>query len=351
MQKRFARICWNSKGWLKPTGECGRLESGTFAARSGFGHEEWLFDYGKILNRGGEQFHYGFLEPVNNSLKQFKDRKLVDRKLEVLLYSIDSNRQRKYIGRIRECQVLNLLEWREAYDDYKERGWVAKMRAQIEDVKGDPAALEYGEFSLFNIRFRPEDVEFLRPYPVARPDEYITKLDRYKLYDTTASAEKEWRKKTARSHRNTQHFFQQGHEGVWADLRHARMQEQLFLLLSEHYGRESVLREIDDIDLQACTVNRKTLIEIKVETVPRLAIRAALGQILEYAHYKSKMPAHLMILAPAPSTADISTYIGFLRKSFGLPVSYCEFSEDMIRLPRELQEIDRDNSSQYLPQD
>ena len=60
MAKYTVRICWNSKGWVFPLGEAKELEAGTYVARFGFGHEEWLFNFAWLI----DGYHYSFLQPV-----------------------------------------------------------------------------------------------------------------------------------------------------------------------------------------------------------------------------------------------------------------------------------------------
>jgi hypothetical protein len=55
MSAYAARICWNSKGWVVPTGEAADLESAgpshtTYVQDHRFGHEEWLFNFQWVID-------------------------------------------------------------------------------------------------------------------------------------------------------------------------------------------------------------------------------------------------------------------------------------------------------------
>ncbi len=68
MNRYCARICWNSQGWIFPTGEAKELEKkGSYVNRSGFGHEEWLFNFAWLI----DGYHYAFLQPVSDAFKKF----------------------------------------------------------------------------------------------------------------------------------------------------------------------------------------------------------------------------------------------------------------------------------------
>ena len=45
IENRMSRICWNSEGWIKPTGKEGKSKyKESFEFQHNYGHEEWLFD-------------------------------------------------------------------------------------------------------------------------------------------------------------------------------------------------------------------------------------------------------------------------------------------------------------------
>jgi hypothetical protein len=49
MTTYLSRICWNSNGWLFPSGEAKHLEKDSFVTQVGFGHEEWLLNFAWLI--------------------------------------------------------------------------------------------------------------------------------------------------------------------------------------------------------------------------------------------------------------------------------------------------------------
>src|SRR3989442_16034085 len=93
-----ARICWNSKGWVAPTGEAARVEKDTYTTRYGFGHGGWLFKYDWLL----DGWKYGFLQPVNPSRENLQGKAI-----DLRLYTISPERERLYVAEIAGCEILN----------------------------------------------------------------------------------------------------------------------------------------------------------------------------------------------------------------------------------------------------
>jgi hypothetical protein len=60
-----------------------------------------------------------------------------------------------------------------------------------------------------------------------------------------------------------------------------------------------------------------------------MAIRKAIGQILEYAYFtlpSTNVNPELVIVAPGPAKRDVTEYLKLLRMRFGIPVNYCTFA-------------------------
>ena len=50
---RLSRLCWNDNGWVSPSGRGGKSpDKNSFEREHGFGFEEWLFDFDKVLDDG-----------------------------------------------------------------------------------------------------------------------------------------------------------------------------------------------------------------------------------------------------------------------------------------------------------
>jgi hypothetical protein len=304
-----------------PSGEAKELEKGSYVTRAGFGHEEWLFNFAWLI----DGYHYAFLQPVNNSRK-----KLEGETLEILLYAINQSHYRVYVGEIKGCEVLTPAQATAALKHYKKLGWLRSMRNQIQKVGANASGINDASVP-FNVRFRRNDVRLYQPYRLARRSDVVTSLDRYKLVEADRKAiVMQWRRrKGAEAPPSVQTITRSGHPGVIYDPIHAALQDRLFRLLKARFGRGAVLCEEDFVDISVRDGKRRILIEIKSDADARLAIRKGLGQILEYAYFHRKPKdrrVDLLIVAPGPLTAEVSTYMKILSSGFRMPVTYCSFS-------------------------
>ena len=153
---RIARICWNTNNWVLPSGEKGKSSNkDMYESQYGFGHEEWLFDFEKIID--GK--HYSFLQGVNKALKKYKNQ-LKD----IVLYTKEEGGKPILIGMIKNVHCIDKKESKETYAEYKKRGWKKNMKSQVRNIGGEDGELEYNTSSgyineqYFNISFNPKDV-------------------------------------------------------------------------------------------------------------------------------------------------------------------------------------------------
>jgi hypothetical protein len=50
-ERYIARVCWNTRNWVRPSGDAPLVEhADTYASTNGFGHEEWLFNFAWLLD-------------------------------------------------------------------------------------------------------------------------------------------------------------------------------------------------------------------------------------------------------------------------------------------------------------
>jgi hypothetical protein len=107
MTSYYARVCFNSQGWVFPTGEAKELEKNSWVTKGGFGGEEWLFNFAWLING----FHYGFLQPVNRSFNRVSGQTI-----NVMVYTIN--------------------QAREALKHYRSVGWLKSMKEQVKPFGG-----------------------------------------------------------------------------------------------------------------------------------------------------------------------------------------------------------------------
>lgn len=175
-KQRIARICWNTEGWSRPSGSAKQTEGeGTYARAHGFGHEEWLFRMDWQL----ESWHYAFLEPVRRA-KGSLEGEVHD----ILLYTIDRDFRRFYVGRFHACEILTSAKAADAASEYKARGWLNQMVREVGRIGGDVDILKTEDPGvLLNIRFRPTALELYEPFRQASPQDKICRrgFSRYQL--------------------------------------------------------------------------------------------------------------------------------------------------------------------------
>jgi hypothetical protein len=122
---------------------------------------------------------------------------------------------------------------------------------------------------------------------------------------------------------------------VHADRRHNRLQLRLVELLRNKYGADAVRMEVDGVDVLLDVGGKMTLIEVKSDVDARLAVRAALGQLLEYA-LLAKAPSpfpSLVVAAPQAPDAAVAAYLAELKARFSLPLAYVQIDESTTVCP------------------
>ena len=117
---------------------------------------------------------------------------------------------------------------------------------------------------------------------------------------------------------------------------HNRLQNRLFELLLKRYGKSHVRMEVQGVDIRVKHPDLYAFIEVKSCGDPRLAIRTALGQLLEYAFLESrdeKLSPKLYIAAPGKPNHKINKYLDLLRDQFKINLEYVVVSEEMTEAP------------------
>lgn len=323
MAGKFARLCWNTNGWRQPSGDAPRLENGTYVARNGFGHEEWLFNFEWVM----DGYRFGFLQPIGRFRSSY-----VRRNFHVMLYTVAPGGAVLLVGSIRNLYVPEDDETTEAVREIYKKGWVAQMQEDVARVGGNPAALGHPTpADLINVRFRPEDVQLFRPLPRVHQEHTIAKVKRYQPFDwnesavpgiSTAPPQTDPKDPKREEHQR----LRAAQEGTAYDPRHVRLQNRLYDYLVERYGKPAVFYERAYVDLTVSGNDGTTFYEVKMETTVRGCVRAALGQLLEYAHYPAEKKASaLIVVGDAIPTSDDQIYLRHIRALYEVPIWYARF--------------------------
>ncbi len=113
-------------------------------------------------------------------------------------------------------------------------------------------------------------------------------------------------------------------------LRHNDMQFTLHAKLASKHGKDNVGTENPSGNGLPIDVVVKgeddsySFYEIKTSHAPRICIREAIGQLLEYAYWNGCGPEvkHLVIVGPNPMDDEAEKYLSELKERFSLPIRY-----------------------------
>lgn len=331
---RVARLCWNSDFWQGPTGRKGKSRNRkSYEHLHGFGHEEWLFNRGTLL----DGWKYGFVQALNHS-----HAKYAGKSLGLLLYAIDGDTNLRYwAGVIDDAEVLTLQQAQEARSNFRDIGWLGAMRSDIEALGLDPSPLwESGGPELFNIRFRPKSLRVFDP-PIPFPAEAV----RSHYYGTLQkvpqaqlaildgdAAEEELRERNTGKLKIIRHVYESTTE---VDLIQAEWQEKLKKSLRRDlpFVKSVVETSVDGhrIDAVLSDDSRRVFVELKTRGTVRQIIRQALSQLLEYAYWPNSYRCDaLLIVGNSPAGQGEQEYLRMLRKRFKLPVHYLHYEQGRI---------------------
>lgn len=326
----LTRLCWNTNGWTMPAGVAPLAEgpargSGpTFVSEYGYGHEEWLFQSNHVL----AGWRYGFVQPA---LKVTEDR--YGQVIDAVLYTIAPGGERFYLGRIAGLEILGTDAAAQARDAFTTAGWSGQMADDLDALELSKKNLQVSRDKsrdFLNVRFRPDAVHMLLEPIRATVDDitYQRGKNRYQFYplDILPPA---LQNSAADPNKPTSGYRYQTAPVVDADRRHNRIQLHLTSLLRARYGEAAVRMEVDGVDIVLSIDGVTTFVEVKSEGDPRLAIRAALGQLLEYALFARKVATAPTLVIAAPGELDPAgmEYISQLRTRFSLPIRYIRVDE------------------------
>lgn len=321
---KIVRICWNEEGWKFPSGSKGKSSSkDSYENINGFGHEEWLFDKSKVI----DGYHYAFLQPLN-----VKSGKHVGNTYNIGLYTKNSLETWYYIGEIKEVVCISREESKDIFQLYKTNGWLDEMKKQVETVGGNwETDIVNTPEILFNIKFKFNNVFLLEELEEVAEDDINLTTNHFKLLPKKSEVstvtlsedevdeddEDEGNKKSTKTRRkvfNSESSY---------DPYHDKMQNALQDYLKETGEYRSVKIEKDRVDIKAKTINGDWhYYEIKTDK-PKLSIRKAIGQVMEYAYFPGLFKAKkLYIIADELPDENTITYLNFIRSEFSIPVFY-----------------------------
>lgn len=335
-EDKVARICWNSEYWEKPSGPEGKSRNvDSYEYQNSYGSEEWLLDSKKLI----DGYHYGFVRAIS------AHRDLYSGKIfNLSLYSINGRtKQCWWLGEIKNVHVVDTAESSIVYDIYKSNGWVDEMRDQLINVNANVDAFDENlnpdHFAI--IKFRPED-KCLENEPLEiEPDDPAITSTHYVLLNKglepklPAKNGIQFSSGHVERKQGTVSFYNQ--HSCEVDLLHNKMQTALYEELVKTYGRENIgtektTRNGTRVDIIVKTKVNYDLYEIKTSISALRCVREALGQLLEYAHYRNDdAPDNLIVVGPSALDKMGVDYMKTLNSKYKLNISYKQFNIEDIR--------------------
>lgn len=335
---RAARLAWNSNGWIMPSGTSGKsTNTKSHEKQYGYGHEEWLFDTGKII----DGYHYGFLEPIRKHQQAYTGKCF-----NVWLYTINgSNKLRYWVGNIEQVEVIDEDHAEQITNYYDKLSWLEEMKDQIIQSGANTKGFSnYKGIDLFNIRFKPGNVILNDPYYELPGSHDIYKTQRYTLLFQ--------KKEYLINEPDIAADFTFVDPGTIEDncedpktpkkgmkipapkpveivYLHDAICRGLTKKLRAIYGKSNVKREHPAgygqfrIDIVVKDDVGLIFYEVKSYTLLITSIREAMGQLMEYAYWPNKLRAKkLVIVTQTPLTPSAAKYIKHIRDTCELPVYY-----------------------------
>lgn len=340
-QKRIARLAFNTNGWVFPSGPYGKsTHLDSHEARHGYGHEEWLFDIGKIV----DGYHYGFLEPIRKQQGAYQDNKY-----DVWLYTIDGVTGRRFwIGEILNVEVLDNVHASQIMLTYQANGWHNEMENQIKSSGGNEVGFSHWNgVDLFNVRFKPSDINLNEVYvelPAGHPlynqsrYSFAHYKDEFNIEDSADVEDFNFQFGVSNSDSNGKGKVKSSvhtrePRTVEITYLHKAISDKLTQKLIERYGKTNVRAEhpagYNSNRIDIVVKSEQGLIFYEIKTYPTLknSIREAIGQLLEYGLWTNQNRAKELIIVTQPhkNFEKAKAYLNHLRSLFKIPIYYQSF--------------------------
>ena len=325
------RLGWNSSGWRHPTGELLDRED-SYVGVNGLGHEDWNFSTTDLID--GRVIGYVRYSPS-------KGRTDLAGPLDLLFYSKKPKGIRYLVGRYRNAAFLDAKSRDSVKKSFISSSIFEKridelLALNLPNLKLVAQARKnlVGEFAS-NITVSPQDIEVFDP-PIEMTADLVNGRDprwinRYGAPITLGSTANVTAKikQRALGKVNASGTPPTGNldEGAYSRFTVAqmkvirRMHNQLSNRLRawlEKAGATKVVAEANSVDVQCDLHEQSYLFELKTTAtqIPRLALRDAIGQILEYRFYPGRSPKHhlAIVLDAEPGLVEIE-WMAALNKS------------------------------------
>ena len=343
MLAKLCRICPNTDSWNRPTGNKKGL--GGFAGTNGFGVEEWLSRKNWLLS--GYNGLPGDWRYAHITALWTKNNAYAGQDMRVYLFTYDKGAW--LVGYIDQAHLIDEDEAAWAVERFRRNGWLKSMRQDVKAVRGNTdllsdKAVQTSPLGYVSMRFRPDSLHFL-----PEPQRLAMKNWRYTVaygWDTAYLTELSSDILLAQKNFSVQELarFSEAirvRRAICAkecSPRQAPIQNRLAVKLASVYGPKGYQVRCEDnrVDISIHKDNYVSFLEIKPADSAREAIRLALGQLLEYAHYPEVVRTdNLVVVSDAAPEADDELYIRQLRQQYGIPLRYVHWPRGAKTIPLE----------------
>lgn len=331
--KKIAKICWNDQGWLKPSGQNGKSkDKNSYENIYAFGHEEWLFDFEKII----DGYHYAALQPIGKYQSKYAECFF-----DILLYTYNSDTKKWYwVGWLNNVQAISEHEAEFVFKTYEKNGWLKEMKNDLKNVDAISSELDSINQDTFNIKFYPNDlITFREGLKIFNKKDKISHT-RYTLlnfdkmqtisesittfniiHNSNDSMNIEKYTRNTKSAKKEYEFI------------HGKIQDAFFNYLKKYFPNDQISKEASltglnrSIDIFHQKQSGELFIyEIKSGNDLNMSIRASIGQMLEYAYYPDRSDIMKLILVThMRADQEIKNYIKHLNNVFSLRLGYIGF--------------------------
>lgn len=357
MINKICRICQNTDRWKHPTGNKHNENKNAYTAKYGFGFEEWLNREEWSLSgykNIDHEWHYVHIQGMLTKNNAYEGQDA-----NILFYVKEPSKKPVAVAFLEQAHVLDAQEARWAAKQFIKNGWLHLMHAEVKAIGGNPQGLPplpdtgdelIWENPLFyvNVRFRPGSLHFFETRKLLHiPAYYYAKAldwdgnlpsEDYPIAAVSVPPiDKTSSKELARFSEELR--IRRVEAGKPFFPRQAPIQNALAKQLDGFFRPKNgkVTCEDERVDIKLVAPDSSiTFIEIKPASSAREAIRLALGQLLEYAHYSNANKANrLVIVSDAkPNTEDIA-YLTHLKTLYDIPIRYVYWPPSTKKLPVE----------------
>ncbi len=333
MVSMIQRMCWNSRGWKVPTGNS---SDGGYPSKTGYGHEEWNFQIEDTLegNVYGYMYYYPSEKTIEKSNGHFK----------IGFWTVHPDSRIRLLVGIYHDAILATNEELKALYDYYDSNGVFERRA--EELVNAVPKIKYPE-AIADIKkhyrnhwspwkCQVEKVELFQQYlPLpekindkkvgayfARPT-FVTNS----FFDEIQVASSQQNIHIQNSYRKSplteDAYYRESSRNLRVIIpRHNKLSNQ-FCNWLKRKGVSKIAQEKNQVDVYFETQKGTYLAELKIcyAVGTTKSIREALGQLLEYNYYPSRVPKNnwIIILDVEPSTKD-KEFISLLSNQLSIPL-------------------------------